>query len=222
MSCLAICCFVSSGYAQEQLSSIGYYPAQKRGPAPSLKSDHLLQLPFIDDFSSTKIYPNGQQWMDNQVYINNSFGKLTLGYGIATLDALDSTGAIYSHANISGFDADQLTSQPIDLDLGADTSVYLSFYYQPQGYGDAPEAQDSLILEFFAPQTNKWVWIWSTPGSPGHDFRQVMIPVRGAIFMQQGFQFRFKNRASLANAYEPSLKSNADHWHLDYVYLNNK
>lgn len=27
-------------------------------------------------------------------------------------------------------------------------SVYFSFYYQPQGYGDAPETDDSLVLQF--------------------------------------------------------------------------
>ncbi|HEY9116062.1 MAG TPA: T9SS type A sorting domain-containing protein, partial [Bacteroidales bacterium] len=55
------------------------------------------------------------------------------------------------------FEADVLTSQPIRLDsvfspvakvLKPADSVYFSFYYQPQGYGNAPEDWDSLVLEF--------------------------------------------------------------------------
>ncbi len=208
--------------AQEKLSSLGSNPRQASGPQTTHKSGQVLTLPFIDDFSFDEVYPSGEKWIDNHVYVNNTLGVDMKSFGIASFDAMDSTGAIYAHAKVAGFTADFMTSQAIDLDLGADTSVYLSFYYQPQGLGDAPEATDSLIVEFFSPQDNQWIWIWSTPGTGVHDFKQVLIPVRGALFMQSGFQFRFKNIASLANAFENSLKTNADHWHIDYVYLNNE
>jgi len=208
------------GFSQESLSSVLSNPAQK-GIIENIKSGSFdLELPFIDDFSADSPYPDQENWINFYAFINSSFGLNSPGTGVATLDALDSLGAIYEQANISGFQADYLTSRPINLDVGGDTTLYLSFYYQPQGLGDAPEAQDSLILEFFAPIDNKWYWIWSTAGSEADEFKQVMIPVRGAIFLKSGFQFRFRNLASLANAFEPSLITNADHWHLDYIYLN--
>ncbi|MCD6346095.1 MAG: hypothetical protein J7L96_01615, partial [Bacteroidales bacterium] len=206
--------------AQEQLRSLGENILQKDKVHVTKTQAEDLSLPFIDDFSSTRIFPDQSKWIDYLAYINNSLPYHQPGYGVASLDAMDSTGAIYADANTSGFIADYLTSRSIDLNVGADTSVYLSFYYQPQGLGDQPEPEDSLILEFFAPEIKRWVWIWSKAGSSLADFKQVMIPVRGAIFMKNGFQFRFSNRASLANAFEPSLKTNADHWHIDYVYLD--
>ncbi len=212
--------FIQTGVAQERLSSIMSYPTQK-GVRENIKSGApSLELPFIEDFSSNFPYPNSEKWMDFYAFVNSSFGVNSIGTGVATLDALDSVGAIYEHATVDNFQADFLTSKPINLNIGGDTTLYLSFFYQPQGLGDAPEEQDSLILEFFAPDDNKWVWIWSTPGSAFHEFEQVMIPVRGAIFLKDGFQFRFRNMASLADAFLPSDKNNADHWNLDYIYLN--
>ena len=205
--------------AQEQLRSIAANKLQKTQVSQVKSQAEDLELPFIYDFSATQVFPNQNRWIDNYVFINNSFPIDQPGYGVASFDAMDSTGAIYEDANTNGFIADHLTSRSINLDVGADTSVYLSFYYQPQGLGDEPEPEDSLSLEFFAPGENKWVWIWGKAGSAVQEFKQVLIPVRGAIFLQSGFQFRFSNRASLANAYESSLKTNADHWHIDYVYM---
>lgn len=210
-----------SGISQEQLRSVMRNPAQN-GVEENYKTGIFgLALPFIDDFSADSPYPNTDKWEDSYAFINNNFGINPPGAGVATLDALDSLGAIYQHASTNSFQADYLTSKPINLDIGGDTTLYLSFYYQAQGFGDMPEAQDSLILEFYAPLNDKWYWIWSTGGSIDEEFKQVMISVRGAIFLMNGFQFRFRNLASLADAYEPSLMTNADHWHLDYIYLNN-
>ncbi|MCK5821472.1 MAG: T9SS type A sorting domain-containing protein [Bacteroidales bacterium] len=209
-----------TGFSQEKLSSVLRNPDQK-GIIQVLKTGFSdLELPFVDDFSTDNTYPDQEKWINSFAYINNNFGINSPGIGVATLDALDSLGAIYDHANINSFQADYLTSKPINLDIGGDTTLYLSFYYQAQGLGDAPEARDSLILEFFTPVDNKWLWIWGSAGSESEEFKQVMIPVRGAIFLKAGFQFRFRNLASLANAFEPSLIANADHWHLDYIYLN--
>jgi len=203
--------FLISGFyiistGQESLVSISSYPAKSKAPTQVKSSGPFLSLPFIEDFSSTNLYPDPDKWEDAHVLINNSFPLNQLGYGVATFDAIDSTGQIYEDAKTSAFTADHLTSRSLNLDLGGDTSVYLSFFYQPQGLGDAPEPTDSLVLEFFTPQTNRWIWIWSQPGSQSHDFKQVMIPVRGALFMQAGFKFRFRNYATLADSYNPGLK----------------
>lgn len=209
--------------AQERLVSVSSNPVMKQGTAFQLKSGSpdTLELPVRDDFSNPSPFPESSRWADNTVYINHSFGVNPPTYGVATFDAIDSTGDIYSTATMASFLADTLTSQPVNLFLPRDTTVYLSFYYQPQGLGDAPEPGDSLVVEFYAPDNNRWLRVWSTPGTFSHDFRMVMINITDSRFLQKGFRFRFCNYASLAPAYEPSLKVNADHWNLDYVYLNN-
>jgi hypothetical protein len=208
-----------ASHGQEKLVSNGQNPSDP-GKMARLKSGVLLTLPFIDDFSETLIYPSQEKWSDNMAYINNDYASGQPGYGVATLDMIDSLGRIYENASVTTFRADFLTSNPIDLNIGADSTVYLSFYYQPQGIGDAPEPDDSLVLEFYSPGSNRWHWAWSTPGSSSRDFRQVLVNIDGAAYLQEGFRFRFVNYASLADAYEPSLKVNADHWHIDYVYLD--
>ncbi|MDD3384540.1 MAG: T9SS type A sorting domain-containing protein [Bacteroidales bacterium] len=207
---------------QEMLVSSGHnrIPANTLSEASfkTLGSD-TLQLPFVDDFSGTSVIPNPQLWSDQFAYINGGFALESPSWGVATLDAMDANGAIYEHATVQSFAADQLTSKPINLFYPGDQSVFLSFYYQPGGLGDAPEPGDSLVLEFYSPNQQSWNWIWSVPGSASHEFKQVMIQITSSQFLQQGFRFRFRNYASLANTYEPSLQVNADHWHIDYVYL---
>ena len=107
--------------------------------------------------------------------------------------------------------ADYLTSKPIDLDPLLD-SVYLSFFYQPEGIGNDPQPEDSLVLEFYSPSQSQWFNIWSVEGSPNQNFNRVMIPIADAIYLEKGFQFRFKNYATLSG--------NLDHWHIDYVRLD--
>ncbi len=117
----------------------------------------LLTLPFFDDFTASRVFPDAHRWVEKAVFVNNSFCYLPPNQWVATFDALDSTGNIYGIASPSPFKADRLTSQPLRLDsvflpvpakLGPDDSLYLSFYYQPQGLGDAPESGDSLVLTF--------------------------------------------------------------------------
>lgn len=124
------------------------------------KSIVPLRLPFSDDFSKDSIYPDASRWLDSTVYVNAHYPVYPVDYGVATFDVLDKTGKIYSYADIFPFIADHLTSYPIRLDSIFDEvsgtswkttpadSVYLSFYYQSQGRGDAPLHYDSLALEF--------------------------------------------------------------------------
>ncbi|HEY0262020.1 MAG TPA: T9SS type A sorting domain-containing protein [Chitinophagales bacterium] len=104
----------------------------------------------------------------------------------------------------------------------ADDSVYLSFYYQPQGMGDWPNQQDSLTVEFFNSYTSQWDVMWSIGGdslapTSVPNFKQVLIALPATVlpinnYFFKGFQFQFRNYASLAG--------NNDHWHIDYVRLN--
>jgi len=171
----------------------------------------LLTLPFIDDFSQNYIFPDENLWQNINVHINSNFADNPITYGVATFDGLDSTGYPYNFGNPTSYGpADTLTSQPIDVSTIID-SVFLSFYYQPQGNGNKPETKDSLRLEFFRLSDSSWVRMWSMPGMPNQPFEKVMIPV-DTSFQNNAFQFRFINWATLSG--------NVDHWNLDYVYLN--
>jgi len=118
------------------------------------------ELPFFDDFSTSKIYPDDNKWSDREVFINSDFPFRPTNIGVATFDAIDETGAIYLNADWVAFQADHLTTNPIRLDsifnpvtrdLSPEDSVYLSFFYQPQGMGDDPEPWDTLLLEMSRP-----------------------------------------------------------------------
>jgi len=125
-----------------------------------------LLLPFFDDFSITSIYPNSELWDGNSVFVNKDFAYMPVNIGAATLDAIDSKGEVYKTASWIPFRADILMSNPIRLDsifspigkkLTPADSVYFSFFYQPQGVGDAPQESDSLILEY-SRETGDWVY----------------------------------------------------------------
>ncbi|RLD61191.1 MAG: hypothetical protein DRJ05_03160 [Bacteroidetes bacterium] len=108
-----------------------------------------LELPFSDDFSSNYIYPDTNKWVDNEAFINHTFGIYPVNIGVATLDVIDADGNVYQEASPFPFIADRLTSYPLRLDnfTPAD-SLYLSFYYQPQGRGTYPADEDSLVVDF--------------------------------------------------------------------------
>jgi len=275
---------------------------------PTKATNDTLTIPFFDDFSKKGVYPDNSLWLDNNVYINQNFGKNPMSIGVATFDILNMAGQIYSNASQTPFIADYLTSKPINLSYfttynsfsyptnilfyyetatgiyrPADSlyyysgpylyncvvqpgtftptmhiyygsvslidvsdslyyydsqtsqyihivrytttyyseadSIYLSFYFQPQGMGgNAPENTDSLVLEFKTPLSD-WKHIWSSPGFSDTVFHKVVIPLNSS-FLVNGFQFRFYNYASIGNINFPSFASNVDFWNLDYVYLN--
>ncbi len=211
----------------------------------------LLQLPFFDDFKNASVYPSSSKWIGKSAFVNNAFGYLPPDRGVVTFDALDSTGNVYSDASSSPSLADVLTSQPIRLDsvfssskkaLSPADSVYLSFFYQPQGVGNAPEEDDSLVLSFKYPagdsvyQTSDsswqpvyvWKTVWKATGTDlqtfqhlyGKSFLQVMIPIQDSAYFYKGFQFRFYNYVTIANNTIPAWKTNTDIWNVDFVYLN--
>lgn len=114
-------------------------------------------LPFFDDFSHSYLIPDSTKWTDNNVLVNDGFPLCPPNRNGATFDVLDANGKVYSYSISNAFVAEYLTSARIRLDsilepepraLTPADSVYLSFYYQPQGNGNAPEAQDSLVLQF--------------------------------------------------------------------------
>jgi len=138
--------------------------------------------------------------------------------GVVTFDGLDSVGRPYNVNDVlaKGF-ADNLTSQPLRMDLvdpSLRTTVFLSFYYQFRGNGEAPDAGDSLFLQF-KNKDNVWETVWSVNNNGTLDknnFVQVILPIAADRFYYDSFQFQFRNYARLSGPY--------DTWNLDYVYIN--
>jgi len=183
----------------------------------------MLEVPVTDDFSYRTPYPSTDIWASDNVYINNGFAVNPPTIGVATLDALDENGAVYVNATLSPetFEADSLVSHPINLEYPVADSIYLSFFYQPQGNGIEPMPGDSLCLDFYNPSDSSWKKIWSVTGDSLRPFEQVMIPIRDTAFLKEGFRFKFRNRASLPqNPDYKDKRGNVDHWNIDYVRLD--
>ncbi len=227
-----------AAFSQEALFPLKYNSAlnEKRIPVAGSRSivetRDTLCLPFLDDFSNRNIiinettincgdtvnyftsavYPSDLFWVDSNAFVNLTYPTLPPTYGVVTLDGLNKFGGPYNEA--SAFDmADFLTSKPIFLGGTPVDSVYLSFYFQPGGFGDFPNENDSLILEF-KNSVGEWKHIWHTVNTNGNDpqsFKLQMVAVEDEYFYN-GFQFRFRNWAG--------VNGNNDHWNIDYVFLD--
>ena len=143
----------SSSIAQEILTPFG---TTEKAPTRKRVAEARF-LPFFDDFSHSDTYPDSTKWTDNNVLVNDGFPLCPPNRKGATFDVLDANGRVYSYAISNAFIAEYLTSVRIRLDsimepepraLTPADSIYLSFYYQPQGNGNSPEEQDSLVLQF--------------------------------------------------------------------------
>lgn len=145
---IAILLFGLKINAQEYLNVFSY-GIENSSNAKNYRSEKQINLPFFDDFSNDNVVPDASKWMNNSVFVNSGFPSYPINHNAATFDVLDATGKVYSHASSSPFVADSLISNKIKFDnLTPADSLYFSFYYQPQGKGDAPEASDSLVLMF--------------------------------------------------------------------------
>jgi len=178
-----------------------------------------ISLPIIDDFSTSKIYPNKDLWKDKLVYINNNFPINPPSFNVATFDGLDSKGNPYCNNcfPLSHSYCDSLTSWPINLSkYSAADSIYLSFYIEPQGLGEMPNSSDSFIVEMRNTpyDQNSFVPVWGDIASnySYNQFTQILVRVDSS-YLHDDFQFRFKNIGSLTG--------NTDHWNLDYIKIDN-
>lgn len=234
---MLICLITHMVYAQEYLTRFHHNVTAASVKARDLQ---VQTLPFYDDFSGSHIYPDSTRWIDRNAYVNSGFPRNPITRNAATLDVIDANGHVYSYAISYPFIAEYLSSTTIRLDSVFDPepkaltpadSLYFSFFYQPQGNGNPPEGQDSLVLEFgqLIDLDTVWNHIWSTPGetlshflqeNDSNYFKQVMIPITDIKYFTDNFFFRFYNYASIVNQTQPASRGNEDNWNIDVVYLN--
>lgn len=216
--------FLVSGFSQDDsLYPLSSNPAlsssQKDRSHSSFKlSTAALTLPFFDDFAYEGEFPHPAKWLDSSVFVNRTYPRAPFTVGVVSFDGLNKFGYPYNPLApvTSSAGADTLTSLPIDISMHSPgDSLFISFFYQPRGWGDAPETNDSLVLEFLRSTDTTWIHAWSkagyNPGPNDSTWKYVLLPLTDASLFQSNFQFRFRNRATLAGA--------LDHWHIDYVYL---
>jgi len=191
-----------------------------------------LSLPFFDEFSYAGPFPDSTRWLNSQsVFVNHTKAMAPPTLGVATFDGLNKYGYPYNPSAVSNTNnnlptvgSDTLLSAPIRLDsiplsqegLSPSDSVYLSFYYQGRGFWEKPDQGDYLSLDFYSPSDTTWSTIWTHDGylyDPDSSWHLVMIPILDTSYFHNGFQFRFSNLSGGSG--------DADHWHIDEVYLNN-
>ncbi|MFZ0391366.1 MAG: S8 family serine peptidase, partial [Calditrichia bacterium] len=112
---------------------------------------------------------------------------------------------------------DTLDLYPLDLRGSDGQGVVFSYYYQPQGDGNAPEPGDSLKV-YFMNDTGIWVKVRAYPGTNLQPFQHEMIdldtaPNGGGTYFHSQFQVRITNIGS------PSISSPNDDWFVDNIYL---
>ncbi len=191
--------------------------------------DTVLTLPFWDDFSKPLIdglgfaSPDTLRWQPTQsrgVLINTGLGIAPPSVGVASFDGANAQGAAYdTTASRSGL-SDELVSRPINLALVPEAergSVFLSFFWQPQGRGELPESLgDSIRLQFSTLNTaRQWVTVWKQTGNESlvtDVFTQEILAVSNPAYLHDRFQFRFQSFNRQSGAFNT--------WNIDYVYLN--
>lgn len=180
-----------------------------------------MRLPFWDDFSfrQEQFFPNDTLWESRKtVWVSDGRAINPPSIYAATFDGVNDSLGKPHDINIvlaKGF-ADKLVSRPIRLDglrASQKDSVYLSFFYQATGLGEAPDVSDKLSLWFKA-KNGSWEMVQEITNSATlkpDSFYYSIIKV-DTSFQHNNFQFRFQNFARLSGPY--------DTWSLDYVYLN--
>lgn len=184
------------------------------GSANPVDTVLLANVEFVQDSARiflASINDPEMLWLDERAYHNYRFAVNPWSLGVATFDGLDEYGYPYNFNTSTNGIADILNAKPLDLSINSPAdSIYFSFLFQREGFGDAPESDtDSLFLEFYSPVDQLWKRVWRTEGGPVSDFMVAHIPITNPIYFEKGFKFRFSNYGSIAGA--------LDHFHIDYV-----
>jgi hypothetical protein len=221
------------GYSLAPLSTNPVLARFVEPPRAETPPPDSIDLPFMDDFSNTGVYPDQNLWLDRQVYINQTMsGNTAPSVGVATFDAIGPNGKPYLPVGGLVESADTLTSNYINLKnyitasgtrqaLSAADSVYMTFFLQPKGLCYAPTTFDSMQLEF-RNASGQWNVVRSFRGIADSlliknaedtlpPFTFYAVPITNAAYFYGKFQFRFRNFGRTGGIYEV--------WHLDYVKI---
>lgn len=224
---LLIALIINALLANAQLVEVPIAPrsnafTKSKSSSARIQSLDPMSLPFWDDFSFTqeKDFPNDTLWVSRQtVWVNQGRGINPPSIFTATFDGIDSTGKPYDLNDVlaKGF-ADKLVSRPIALDVlpaSQQDSLFISFFYQVTGKGEAPDLDDNFSL-WFKDANGTWEKMYEIKNSIALDptiFYYAIVKV-DKKFHHGNFQFKFQNFARLSGPY--------DTWNLDYVYLNDQ
>ena len=245
----AVFCMMN-GMSQEYLTGFtGGIPEEN---IVKSRDEVVATLPFFDDFTNQGIYADEAKWQPGNVFVDSGFPKMPVNHKAATLDVIDHNGKVYSRGSSNPFIADSLLSVKIRLDsignhaITPEDSLYFSFYYQPGGFGDSPERDDSLVLQFgygynelvfdsvlqnyVTLRKTAWKQMWAAEGQSFESFidslgtnqyfKKVMIPITDTCFFKEDFRVLFFNYGTLPTTMYPNDRSNMDQWNIDYVYLD--
>lgn len=179
--------------------------------------DTPLQLPFFDDFAGSEGLPDPSHWRSGGgVLVSNRYALDPITIRTATFDGLRADGQPYGPSSLVG-PVDTLASQPIQLSgLQPADSLYLSFYWQAGGLGDAPNFSSAgnyfLRLEF-RKNSGEWATVWQENGlGRTTPFVPVMVPLREVAYFHEAFAFRFVSSGNQGGV--------RDLWNVDYVLLD--
>lgn len=187
---------------------------QSRMDGPDTLSISASQ-PFFEDFSTNAVFPNASLWFNPElssrgIPLQTKNAAINPpSRGVVSFDGLDETGLPYDIEALSFGKADLLLSHFIDLSgFNAASNLVLSFYLQPGGKSEAPEASDSFFVSFLTPADTFQVY---SQAGDNANFNRISIPINNPAWFVKEFQLAFENKGSLNGA--------LDVWHLDYIEL---
>lgn len=219
----AVVLFPNRVQAQETLLGDAFHPQISRNNPDlnrkGLRTTAAAPFPFFDDFSADSLELDTNKWVarpsvDNRLpTISIQRGRNAPSKGVLSFD-----GATYKKRKHSALletnYQDELVSQSFDLSsFSPADDLYLSFFYQRGGWGDAPEVGDSLILSFDTTGSGDYMTVWAMDGTGAAEstYDLVMVPLSNGDFFHTDFNFRFESYGS--------LNGELDVWHIDYVYF---
>ena len=176
--------------------------ANESDPSPVIGTP--LSVPLSDVFD-VEGEPNPGIWINSNTDIN---------------DRADNppTGPLALNLNGKPAGGDTITLKPIDLSGMNTEGLLLSYYYQPQGAGNAPEAEDSLTVHL-KNDDGAWVMVMAYPGVSLQPFQQEIIDLaaidtNSATYFHSQFQVRFISRGG-SNPIVPN-----DDWFIDDIAIS--
>ena len=190
-------------------------PPQRTSGADSIPAP----FPFLDDFSYDDLRPSSVYWVSDPSDERLPGVSVHKGFNVPSKGVISFDGATFSGRkyddDLAGGPTDSLVSHIFDLSgKSIADSLYLSFFVQAGGTGEAPEASDSIVVYFDSTGNYDWVRVWSQTGSgiSETEFSPVSLLLDTVTYFHASFRFKFVAFGSLNGEF--------DQWHVDYVYFD--